>query len=136
MEDFLTASQAAKLLQLHVKRVQALARAGNLPAVRVGRKWLFRRSQLEGHLGRESHKGPGRRADGRRADVEISGRNQFRGKVAGVAFGGVMAEVRVMVDGNEIAAIITRSSVERLGIKVGDEVVAIVKATDVMIGKP
>jgi len=47
-----------------------------------------------------------------------------------------MAEVRVMVDGNEIAAIITRSSVERLGIKVGDEVVAIVKATDVMIGKP
>ena len=136
MEDFLTASQAAKLLQLHVKRVQALARAGNLPAVRVGRKWLFRRSQLEGHFGRESHKGPGRRADGRRADVEISGRNQFRGKVAGVAFGGVMAEVRVMVDGNEIAAIITRSSVERLGIKVGDEVVAIVKATDVMIGKP
>jgi len=68
--------------------------------------------------------------------VEISGRNQFKGKVVGVAFGGVMAEVRVMVDGNEIAAIITRSSVERLGIKVGDEVVAIVKATDVMIGKP
>jgi molybdopterin-binding protein len=68
--------------------------------------------------------------------VEISGRNQFKGEVVGVAFGGVMAEVRVMVDGNEIAAIITRSSVDRLGIKVGDEVVAIVKATDVMIGKP
>ncbi|HEU4797334.1 MAG TPA: TOBE domain-containing protein [bacterium] len=68
--------------------------------------------------------------------MEISGRNQLRGKVVGLAFGGVMAEVRVMVDGNEIAAIITRSSVERLGIKVGDEVVTIVKATDVMIGKP
>jgi molybdopterin-binding protein len=136
MEDFLTASQAAKLLQLHVKRVQALARAGNLPAVRVGRKWLFRRSQLEGHLGRKNHAGRGRPANAGSADVEISGRNQFKGKVVGVAFGGVMAEVRVMVDGNEIAAIITRSSVDRLGIKVGDEVVAIVKATDVMIGKP
>lgn len=142
MEDFLTASQAARLLNLHVKRVQAMARSGHLPATRLGRKWLFRRSQLEGHLRREHQRAPDHRvASDDRAnrggvDMEISGRNQLRGKVVGLAFGGVMAEVRVMVGGSELAAIITRSSVERLGLKVGDEVVAIVKATDVMIGKP
>lgn len=136
MDDFLTASQAAKLLRLQVKRIQALARGGKLPATRVGRKWLFSRSQLEARLGQMDHRTPGGRTDGRRTDVEISGRNQFRGKVAGLSFGGVMAEVRVTVGGNEIVAIITRSSVDRLGIKVGDDVVAIVKATDVMIGKP
>lgn len=141
MEDFLTASQAAKLLKIQAKRIQALARAGKLPARRVGRKWLFSRRQLEARLGQLDHRTLTGRADGGRpgdgrAEVEISGRNQLRGKVVGLAFGGVMAEVRVMVEGNEIAAIITRSSVERLGIKVGDDVVAIIKATDVMIGKP
>jgi len=47
----------------------------------------------------------------------------------------VMAEVHVQVGVNELVSAITRGSVERLGIKVGDEVVAIVKATEVMIGK-
>lgn len=52
----LNAQEAAKLLQLNVKRVQGLAREGKLPAARVGRKWLFRREDLEALLGR---KGPG-----------------------------------------------------------------------------
>jgi len=35
MDDYLTAKQAAAILKLHVKRVQALARIGTIPAVRV-----------------------------------------------------------------------------------------------------
>ncbi len=49
--------------------------------------------------------------------------------------GAIMAEVVVDVDGRDIVAEITKSSVERLGLKVGDPVTAIIKSTEVMIGK-
>lgn len=68
--------------------------------------------------------------------MEISARNQLRGRVTAITLGAVMAEVRVQVGQNEIVSAITRASAEGLGIKVGDEVVAVVKATEVMIGKP
>jgi molybdopterin-binding protein len=133
ISPFLTADEVGQLLHLHVKRVQALARGGRLPAVRVGRKWLFPQRDLvsllhkPGGLERtSSEEGPG---------VEISARNQLRGRVTALAFGGVMAEVRLEVGGQELVAVITRSSAERLGIKVGDEIVAIIKATEVMVGK-
>jgi molybdopterin-binding protein len=127
MEDLLTTDQAAKILKLHVKRVQALARAGRLPATRVGRKWLFPRSRLEARLGRRDQPGP---------HVEISGRNQLRGTVTEVRLGDVMAEVRVLVADQDVVSIITRSSAERLRLKAGDPALVIIKATDVMIGRP
>ena len=42
---------------------------------------------------------------------------------------------RAEVGANELVSVITKGSVERLGIKVGDEVVAIIKSTEVMLGK-
>ncbi|HEY7034846.1 MAG TPA: TOBE domain-containing protein [Thermomicrobiales bacterium] len=68
--------------------------------------------------------------------MEVSARNQIPGKVKNVVLGGVMAEVTVDIgDGKEIVAAVTRASVERLGITEGAEVVAVIKATEVMIGK-
>jgi len=68
--------------------------------------------------------------------MQISARNQLRGRVTAITLGAVMAEVRVQVGQSEIVSAITRASVDSLGINVGDEVMAIVKATEVMIGKP
>jgi molybdopterin-binding protein len=69
--------------------------------------------------------------------MEVSARNQLAGKVKKVLLGGVMAEVTVDIgDGKEIVAAVTRASVERLGLTEGTEVVAIIKATEVLIGKP
>jgi molybdopterin-binding protein len=65
--------------------------------------------------------------------MEISARNQLPGRVRLVTLGSVMAEIVVDVGGQEIVAAITRSSAERLGLSEGSEVVAIVKATDVLI---
>jgi molybdopterin-binding protein len=65
--------------------------------------------------------------------MALSARNQFPGTVKSVKLGTVMAEVVVDVNGIEVVAAITRSSVESLGIKEGDRVTAIVKATEVMI---
>ncbi|HET8999637.1 MAG TPA: TOBE domain-containing protein [bacterium] len=129
MGEYLTADEAASLLRLHVKRVQALARAGKLPGRRVGRKWLFPRAELASRLQRET---PWREE----TEVEISARNQLRGRVTAIGLGGIMAEVRVQIGTQELVSVITRASIDRLGIKIGDDVMAIIKSTEVMIGKP
>ena len=67
--------------------------------------------------------------------MEISARNQLKGRVKEVVLGTVMAEVLVDVGGQEVAAAITRRSAEGLGLKAGDAVTVIIKATEVMIGK-
>jgi len=68
--------------------------------------------------------------------MEISARNQLPGTVEKITRGTVMAEVIVRVGEHQIAAAITRASVDQLGLKEGDQVMAIIKATEVMIGKP
>jgi molybdopterin-binding protein len=65
----------------------------------------------------------------------LSARNQFAGTVKEVKLGNVMAEVIVDAGGIEVAASITRASAERLGLKKGDKVTAVIKSTDVMIDK-
>jgi molybdopterin-binding protein len=69
--------------------------------------------------------------------VELSARNQLKGRVKSVSLGSVMAEVVIELQGGqEIASAITRGSAERLNLQSGDEVVAIIKSTEVIIGKP
>jgi molybdate transport system regulatory protein len=65
--------------------------------------------------------------------MPLSARNQLPGTVKSIKPGAVMAEVVVDVNGSEVVAAITRSSVESLGIKEGSRVTAIIKATEVMI---
>jgi len=129
MEQLLTTQQAAELLRMHVKSVQSMARRGKIPGVRVGRKWLFPRAALMSKLGGAAHVSPTRLTD-------LSGRNQLPGQVASISLSGVMGEVRVRVGEHELVSIITRASVKRLGLKVGDDVFAVIKATDIMIGRP
>jgi molybdopterin-binding protein len=65
-----------------------------------------------------------------------SARNQLAGIVEAVKLGNVMAQVQIRVGDNRVVSVITRDAAEELGLKAGDEVVAIVKSTDVMVGKP
>jgi molybdopterin-binding protein len=65
----------------------------------------------------------------------LSARNQFKGTVKEITLSNVMADVVVSAGGVEIVAAITRVSADRLGLKPGDTVTAIVKSTDVMIDK-
>jgi molybdopterin-binding protein len=66
----------------------------------------------------------------------LSARNQFKGVVKSVKLGEVMAEVVVTVGNLEVVSAITRTAAEALGLKAGDQVTAIIKSTEVMIGKP
>ena len=67
--------------------------------------------------------------------MSISARNQLKGKITGIVIGDVMAEVTIRVGQNTIDAIITRRSAEELKLKKGDTVVAVIKATEVMVSK-
>jgi molybdopterin-binding protein len=67
--------------------------------------------------------------------MEISARNQLKGRVKEVVLGTVMAEVVVDVGGQQVVSAITRRSAEALGLKAGDGVTVIIKATEVIIGK-
>jgi molybdopterin-binding protein len=65
----------------------------------------------------------------------LSARNQLKGTIKGMTLGAVMAEVVVRVGENEIVAVITRGSVERMKLKEGDPVTVIIKSTSVMLDK-
>jgi molybdate transport system regulatory protein len=131
MDDLITAQEAAALLRMHVKRVQQLARDGKLPAVRYGRKWLFRRNELVEARGRGKPPADVELSSG----IEISARNQLRGRVAEIRADGVMAEVVIRIGDQDLVAIITSSSARRLELEKGDEVLAVIKSTEVMVAK-
>ncbi len=68
--------------------------------------------------------------------VRLSARNQLKGKVLSVESDGITAKVKIQVTVPAvITSVITKEAIEDLGIKVGDEVAAVVKSTEVMIAK-
>ncbi len=68
--------------------------------------------------------------------MKLSARNQVKGSVTELEMGIVTARVKVKIDAPiVITAVITKEAAEELKLKVGDKVQAIVKATEVMIGK-
>jgi molybdate transport system regulatory protein len=68
-------------------------------------------------------------------DLKISARNTLRGKIENINKGDVNSEVTIDVDGDKVVTVLTTSSLENLNLKVGLEVDAIIKASDIMIGR-
>lgn len=74
-------------------------------------------------------------ASGNERITNISARNQFIGTVAKVNKGAVNGHVSVkLTDGNVITSSITNEAIDELGLVEGGDAVAIVKATDVIVG--
>ena len=67
--------------------------------------------------------------------MSISARNQLKGKIVGIVLGDVMAEITIRAGQNIIDAVITRRSAQELKLKKGDTVIAVIKATEVMVSK-
>ncbi len=65
----------------------------------------------------------------------LSARNQLKATVKSVKLGTVMSEVVAQVGDIELVSVITRSSAEAMGLKAGDQVHVVIKATEVMIAK-
>lgn len=66
--------------------------------------------------------------------MEISARNLLKGKVKGIKPGVVNAEITVELSGGDtITSIITKDSAERLKLSTGQDIYAVIKASNVMI---
>jgi molybdopterin-binding protein len=83
------------------------------------------------------------RSDDRRVGVsddesglaELSARNRLRGFVTEVRIDGLLAQVRLRVGDQDLTAVITADAVRALRLRRGDDAVAIIKSTEVMIGR-
>jgi molybdopterin-binding protein len=93
-------------------------------------------SEIERLAAREGRPSPGRKARARHGViVSVSGRNQLRGFVDEVRIEGLLAQVRLRVGDQTLTAVITRDAVNELKLRRGDEALAIVKSTEVMIAR-
>jgi molybdopterin-binding protein len=66
--------------------------------------------------------------------MKLSARNQLAGTVVSINKGEAIANVELNVAGQRLVASITVEAVEELGLEAGKEIVAVIKASDVMIG--
>ncbi len=67
--------------------------------------------------------------------VGVSSRNKIKGIISNISTGEINTEVTVDIGGDRITSIITKNAAEELGLKTGDEVTALIKSSDVMVGK-
>lgn len=118
----LTAAEAARALGISVDTLRRWDRAGKL---RVERDSANRRvvaasevERLRGPVGEET----------------LSARNRFRGIVRSVDVDGLLARIEIDVtEPARVVAIVTRESVEELGLKPGMSAAGVVKSTSVMV---
>ena len=68
--------------------------------------------------------------------MTLSARNHLQGTIEEIEWGDVLVHITVRVAGGVIESVITKRSAEDMGLKKGDSVTAVVKATEVMIAKP
>lgn len=67
--------------------------------------------------------------------MKISARNQLQGTVKEITTGATTSHIKIEVGHHMITSAITNEAVLDLGLKVGDQVTAIIKASDVLVGK-
>jgi molybdopterin-binding protein len=137
MEQTLTRPQLCALLGVAPKTLYLWEKSGKVrPPRRTRRGWRAYTPRdvaaLRRHLGRDAPSPPARPAA---RDLEgLSARNQLAGTVVSVRGEGLLCEVVLRLgDGQEMSAVITRRSAERLGLRKGQHATAVVKATEVML---
>ncbi len=131
-------TQLCQLLGVSPNTLYLWEKAGRIrPPRRDRRGWrAYSPRDVEALRARLGRPGPdaGRARERSRALDGLSARNQLQGTVVSVRADGVLSEVVLRLgDGQEMSAIITRRSAERLGLRRGRQVTAVVKATEVML---
>lgn len=123
--------QAAEMLQVSVETLRRWETDGRLRVERSdGGQRLIAMSEISRLLSER------RRASVDRTIVAQSARNRFSGIVTRVERDGVAAVVEVMAGPHRLVSLMTAEAVEELDLKVGDEAVCVVKATNVMVEIP
>jgi len=134
----LTRSQVAEMLQITPRTLATWEASGKVPPPqRDWRGWRLYEEQdisaIRQALGGES---PTPVIDSEPGDMQISARNRLRGVVKEITGDGILCEVVLDLGaGHEVVSVITRASVQRLGLKIGVQAYALIKSTEVMIAR-
>jgi molybdopterin-binding protein len=121
-KQMLSAAEAARALGISVDTLRRWDRDGKIT---VGRDSANRRIVAIAEV--ERLRGP-------RGDETLSARNRFRGIVRSVELDGLLARIEIDVtEPSRVVAIVTRESVEELGLKAGVSAAGVVKSTSVMV---
>lgn len=138
LSEKLTRGEAAEALGVSAKTLALWEKSGKISAPeRDARGWrLYDRKTIfdfrKKLMGGDETAQPGLGIEA----MEISARNRFAGIVKEISGDSVLTEVVLELEnGGEIVGIITRASVRRLGLRVGDRAIALVKSTDVLIAR-
>ena len=116
------AAQAARMLGISLDTLRRWDRAGKIQVERdASNRRMVPVAEIE-------------RVRGGEASHELSARNRFRGVVRSVEVDGLLARVEIDVtEPSRVVAIVTRESVEQLGLHAGMSAAGVVKSTSVMV---
>ena len=133
----LTVREAATRLGVGYSTLKGWIYKGSVRTTRTaGGHHRIRDTEVERLLARQ---GQAPRARGRRPPggvlVAVSGRNRLVGIVEEVRRDGLLAQIRLRVGNQMLTAVITRDAADELRLRRGDEAAAIIKSTDVMVGR-
>jgi molybdopterin-binding protein len=138
MSALLTVRQAAQHLGVTYSTLKQWIYKGSVRTIRTdGGHHRVSTDEVERLLAKQS-KSPARRLSARKTAgvlVALSGRNQLRGIVDEIRTDGLLAQIRMRIGDQMLTAVITRDAVRELKLRRGDEAVAIIKSTEVMIGR-
>jgi molybdopterin-binding protein len=127
----LRVGQAAEMLQVTVETLRRWETEGRLQVTRsAGGQRLVEIAEISRLLDER------RRASTDRPIIAQSARNRFHGVVTRIETDRVAAVVEVIAGPHRMVSLMTAEAVEELGLKVGDEAICIVKATNVIVEIP
>jgi molybdopterin-binding protein len=130
-----TRTQVCQALGISAKTLYLWERQGRVPRPRRSpRGWRVYSDQDVARLRALLKRPPPVSGESRPPLAGLSARNQLRGKVVSLRGDRVLCEVVLRLgDGQEVSAVITRRSADRLGLRRGVTATAVIKATEVML---
>tara|TARA_Y100000588_G_scaffold365710_1_gene430679 strand:+ start:1324 stop:1767 length:444 start_codon:yes stop_codon:yes gene_type:complete len=136
--SLLTVREAAQRLGVGYSTIKSWIYKGSIRTIKTeGGHHRISDSEIQRVLSRHNKLSNSRKKD--RANggvlVSLSGRNRLTGFIEEVRTEGLLAQVRMRVGEQVLTAVITRDAVDELQLKRGDEATALIKATEVMIGR-
>lgn len=133
----LTVREAAARLGVGYSTLKGWIYKGSVRTTRTaGGHHRIRDAEVERLLARQGQAPrPSRRQKPGGVLVSVSGRNRLIGIVEEVRRDGLLAQIRLRVGHQVLTAVITRDAADELRLRRGDEAAAIIKSTDVMVGR-
>jgi molybdopterin-binding protein len=128
----LTPREAAEILGISYPTIKQWIYKGKLRTAKTpGGHHRIPEEEIEKHL--RATLGHGSREEWRVGSDRISESNQLAGRILALKVDGLIAQVTISVGGYRLTSIITAEAASELRLKIGDNVVALLKSSQVMI---